>query len=182
MGWISTSDVETAAIQELTALPPRAAAIVAAALMQDRVANLVKDQLRDGNTKDGLFKENGRLSDFDIQSKLAYTLRVISKDAYRDCQLVGRIRNAFAHNLSVTGFDHPLVAEYCRDLSLVDKHLFDDPGDDANGVSPRFFVQNLTEELAINRSRYQLTAMIITGALTIAYADDLSRTPPRERI
>lgn len=173
MVWISKSGAETAAIQELTKLPPRAAAVVAVALVHDRLGTRVGEKFtRTGDTKKKLFGENGPLSSFDIQSKMAYTLGIISKRAFNDCLRIGRIRNRFAHRLEVVDFDHSDVASECQGLELVQRHLFEQqpphapPDSPADGISPKTYIKDLAAALADNRMRFQLTAMLLTTSLT----------------
>ncbi|MDP3852916.1 MltR family transcriptional regulator [Phenylobacterium sp.] len=168
MVWISKSDAETVAIQELTALPPRAAAIVGVALVHSRIATMVAAKFpNDGNTKKGLFRENGALAGYDTQTKMAYAFGIISDRALRDCQRLGRVRNLFAHNLEVADFKHPLVGPECLELELVERHLFPQGEESADrSISPRSYIENLAENLADNRNRFQLTAMLVTSSLT----------------
>lgn len=168
MVWISKSEAEYVAIQELITLSPRAAAVVGLALVHSRVATLVAEKFpSNGSTKKQLFRENGPLAGYDIQTRMAYAFGIISDRALRDCQRMGRVRNLFAHNLEVVDFDHPLVAPDCLGLELVERHLFP-RGEEVTemSISPKSFVEDLHEVLADNRKRFQFTAMLLTSGLT----------------
>ena len=168
MVWISTSDAESAAIQELIMLPPRAAAIVGVALVHARIAERVAEKFPvDGNTKRGLFKENGPLAGYDVQCRMAYTFGLISKRAYNDTLRIGRMRNMFAHRLDVTDFEHADIAPDCKGLELVDRHLFERGTKvEDRSISTKVYIEDLAGNLADNRKRFQLTAMLLTSGLT----------------
>lgn len=96
--------------REMKASTERAAAIVGHAHIEEECANALrrllqgdKDLLRD-TMRAGFLQSHAARVD------LLYFVGAITKDVRDDLRELGRIRNAFAHNSNVRGFDNPKVA------------------------------------------------------------------------
>lgn len=73
---------------------------------------------------DELFKPTGPLGAFGTKIKLAYLFRIIHPDIYKDFVIVSKIRNAFAHDLTITSFEDQQIAAWIKNMntySLVKK-------------------------------------------------------------
>jgi DNA-binding MltR family transcriptional regulator len=97
----------------------RAAAILAAAFLDDLVGQLVRERLLKDTIVSELFNSTGPLATFAARIRLAYGMGLISLRTYRDMDLVRRIRNEFAHTRTTLTFSHPSIIDRCRHLSAV---------------------------------------------------------------
>lgn len=167
MAWFLTKELTIEAIQELNKESARAAAIVGAAILENQLTTTVKSLFYEGRTKDELFKSPvGKLADFDIKAKLAYTLGLLTKEAFTEVTAVGDIRNKFAHRLDINSFEHEKIKPYCMNLSMIEKYVAP-IGADENPihVPSRYFESDLAEKLADPRQRFMLTVRVITSEL-----------------
>jgi DNA-binding MltR family transcriptional regulator len=63
-----------------------------------------------------LFKPTGPLGPFATKVRLAYLLRVISKSTADDLIIVTKIRNKFAHDLSVKTFEEQQITDWVKNM------------------------------------------------------------------
>jgi DNA-binding MltR family transcriptional regulator len=110
-------------IEEFAAAPPRAQAILAAALLEEdlrvavRRALVVNDHVAVQLLGDGV--KGGELS-FIWQARLAYTLAIIGPMTLADIEQICRVRNMFAHRTSKSNFDDPEIKKLCAKLATPD--------------------------------------------------------------
>jgi|GEM_PF-4689839 len=105
---------------EIWKSPPRACAVVSMALLD----KLLLDVLKSGLVP--VSKSQDTLSAISVDAKinLIYRLGIIDKDHYKVFCHVNGIRNAFAHEVEVSTFDHELVRykmEKIKSLSPIKK-------------------------------------------------------------
>jgi DNA-binding MltR family transcriptional regulator len=65
-----------------------------------------------------LFHPSGPLGPFGTKIRFAYMLRIIGPDLYRDLIAVNKIRNKFAHDLSVISFDDPPIKDWLQNMYI----------------------------------------------------------------
>ncbi len=106
MVWMIGSDEESAALEELSSASDRAAAILAAVIVENRLTDALKKILHD-DTKvaNEMFRSSGPVGVFSAKIDLAFLVGLCSADARRELVTVKDIRNAFAHSLAVTDFN-----------------------------------------------------------------------------
>ena len=98
----------------------RGAAIVGAALLEDTLATLLKDnmssvamsqkQVRD------IFDLSGPLSNFSAKISIAFAFAFIDKVTFNDLQIVRRIRNSFAHSAGKLSFADVSIASQVQNM------------------------------------------------------------------
>jgi DNA-binding MltR family transcriptional regulator len=184
MAWVLNEHIPFDAVKEFAGQNPRASAIVGAAILEAQLSKIIENQFRDGDTKTELFKETGPLGTYDAKIKMAYTLGVVSKMAYNDLVLIGRIRNKFAHRLDIGDFTHPIIKPMCEGLKLVDTIVFElgsDPPDNL-GIETKFFEPDLTEKRQRPGDRYVISVRIITSTLVSRVMQLTKPTFPRALI
>jgi DNA-binding MltR family transcriptional regulator len=105
--------------QTLIGESDRGCALMAAAYLDERLADLLKAYLIDDNSVvSNLFKFNGPFSTFSSRIDGAYTLGLLPKNVRADIQLVRKIRNDFAHvSKPITFEDQPIVSR-CQNFCL----------------------------------------------------------------
>jgi DNA-binding MltR family transcriptional regulator len=64
-----------------------------------------------------MFK-TGALESFSRCAKMAYTLGLIPEPAFKNLEVIGSIRNKFAHHPNLIDFDHPEIIKFCIKLTL----------------------------------------------------------------
>src|SRR5215510_11720035 len=165
--WVFHDDGERDAVMELPYLSDRAAAIVAATLLDNHVTNVLKEELKHGDDKvlGELLRGRGPIGAFANRIRVIYALGLITKQGYEDLRAINRIRNLFAHNSSVRTFDHEQVKSLCMSLKVIDSLVMEADSQIREGQpSPLFTLPGASEELRNVRSRY----FIAIGAYSMA--------------
>jgi mannitol operon repressor len=107
----------SAFVEELNAEKDRGAALVGAALVDDRLRKLLRSHLIKGSTLDELLESPSPvLSSFESRTKMCYVLGLVTKGERGECQSIAEIRNLFAHKTHGLKFETPDVAEKCKRL------------------------------------------------------------------
>jgi DNA-binding MltR family transcriptional regulator len=127
VSWKNVTAKETEAIGALFTDTDRAAAIVAASIVEDRLTRKLKENMRsDEESKDSineLFRSSGPLGTFSTKIHLGFVLRLYGKIAYRDLQTIKNVRNKFAHEIELTSFKTEKIAALCRNLKIVESYV-----------------------------------------------------------
>ncbi len=133
--WPYRSEAEGSALRELESLSDRAAGIVALSLLENSLVSVLLDSFidLDKTSLKELLGESGPLGIFSAKIKMAFALGLVSADGKNDLDVIRRIRNDFAHNLSESTFDSAKTKNRCLSLKLVDGIVSFDvwPGFDA---------------------------------------------------
>jgi hypothetical protein len=125
-GWLAILNAEFGNASD------RALAIVAASVVEELLLGLLRGRLvPNDSSQDTLFDgPNAPLGTFSAKIDLAYRVGAISHRLARDCHLIRKIRNRFAHELEGGSFEtagvHSQVAELVRshnDGGRIDKLL-----------------------------------------------------------
>lgn len=109
-------------VNELRAETDRGAALVGAALIDDRLERLLKSQLL--LTKD-LYEKllsgaaNAPLGHFAARTSMCRALGLITEVEYKECVLIAKIRNMFAHRLHGLTFETSEIADRCKQLAAM---------------------------------------------------------------
>ena len=174
MAWFATNDDEAKAIRELHSLSDRAAAIVGGALLEVRIETYLKMLLRDhrknasSSIHGDMFRPSGALGAFSSKINLAYMLGLISADAWADIDRIRAIRNDFAHDLKISDFRSPSIAERCRKILHFMKYCFESGTPEADtpaGLNSKHYIENLASTLAEPRGRYLLAISVYTTSI-----------------
>ena len=103
-GWALTNAIESDAIfSMLFKQTDRAAAIIACVLVEDRLETMLKNKLRESSQFDKLFGVSRPLHFFGARNQLAYLMGIYGKPFFQELQVIGTIRNKFAHLVSDKG-------------------------------------------------------------------------------
>jgi len=99
----------------------RAAALVAAALLDENLESLLRAfMVSDHDDVERLLGTS--LQSLGARLRACYCLGLISQDEAADLRIVKEVRNHFAHNLHVS-FDDPTVVRSCRRLRMIHRVL-----------------------------------------------------------
>jgi len=123
--WLVSGDKDIAnAILQLDKESDRAAAIIAASIVEIRLEEAIKTRLRkDEAATKKMFDPNRPLFDLGPKIDLAYLLSMLSAAAYADLKNFCTIRNHFAHRLDITDFSTSAIKDRCFNFKLVDHHV-----------------------------------------------------------
>ena len=95
----------------------RAAAILAAALLDERLRQLLTAYLIDDSKEVAILLDQEQpLGSFGARMRAAYCLGLLDKDLYGLLSNIKKIRNAFAHQLHGLTFESPGIASACKVL------------------------------------------------------------------
>lgn len=97
----------------------RAMAIVLSAIVENHLTALLRLLMRRQKAlADELFNPNGPLGPFGTKIRLAYMLRIVDEPTYKDLIIINRIRNRFAHDLSVKSFEDPQITAWIHNMHI----------------------------------------------------------------
>jgi mannitol operon repressor len=98
----------------------RAAAILAAALLDERLRRLLHAFMIDDETNVNLLLETEQpVGTFGARIRLAYCLGLVDDRVFKMLLLIKSVRNAFAHQLHGLSFESPGIVEDCTALRLL---------------------------------------------------------------
>jgi hypothetical protein len=104
-------------LKEFQAETDRGAALVGAALIDDRLERLLRSHLLDCKESSEILDGGyAPLGTFGARIKSAYCLGLITEAEYRECDLIRRVRNLFAHSLHGLTFRDQQVHDLCNKL------------------------------------------------------------------
>jgi len=85
---------------------------------------VLKNRLRKSKTTTDILKpDKGFLGNYINKVRLAYVLKLIDKNIYKDLCKIAEIRNEFAHNHNLLTFSDPEIIKKCEELILWKKSL-----------------------------------------------------------
>lgn len=157
----------------------RAAGIVAGSIVETRLEQAIQSRLRQADTSklqeivQQLFRASGALGPFSTKIDLAYLMRLLSDEAYKDLTNIKNIRNDFAHRLEHDSFDVPSIRDRCKNFALVERHVgpIPDGGPEETSAAapsqpnPYMGLPDYQQKLSDPRFRYTMTAQLISYAL-----------------
>jgi DNA-binding MltR family transcriptional regulator len=127
MTWTLTDKSQYETIEEIAEATPRAAAIVAAAFLDDRLTVAIESRLHpmSNSMRERLFGERGGLRSATAKADLGYALGLYGQEAHDDLAAIRKIRDRFAHKEEIRDFDHPEIGKFVSGLRLYKR--FKDP-------------------------------------------------------
>lgn len=96
----------------------RAAAVLAGSFVECFLAKYMRSAMVP-EAKDELFGNNGPFATYSQRVQAAHAFGMISTSAKRDLELIGKIRNHFAHHPLNAAFNEAPVVDWCNSLSTV---------------------------------------------------------------
>lgn len=103
-------------LKEFQAETDRGAALVGAALIDERLKRLLRSHFLDVKEADGLLGKNAPLGSLDTCIKAAYCLGLITESEFNECDIIRRVRNEFAHEVHGLDFSNDKVRDLCGNL------------------------------------------------------------------
>jgi DNA-binding MltR family transcriptional regulator len=163
--WMLFNDEESEAVTELYKSSDRAAAIMAATIVESRLTAALKNRFRPNiDVQNEMFRSSGPLGSFSAKIKLGCLLGVCSDQAFSDLEIMKNIRNRFAHYLDIKDFQSQRIADWCKNFKLIESCVVSEGTKEAP-VDTYFTVPGRDEKMKDPKWRYLLTAMLFSGAL-----------------
>lgn len=170
--------------------------VLAGSIVETHLTNLIRHSLHDpeGTVWKQRAHPSGPFGPFAVKIDLAFLVGLITEQARRDLVVLKDIRNRFAHDLAITGFDDDSISAKCRNLTLIDEHVGDWPPGvaekimeaskqgDAAAIAAlvedrsRIIVSGAAEDLKTPRGRYIWAARLFSLKLGLRA---LPRQPAR---
>jgi hypothetical protein len=170
--WIGTGDSDADAFEDIVTLPDRASAIVAVAVIDDRLTVSIKQTLPNAHLKgsttihDAMFSGMGPLSSLSAKINLGFMIGLYSETALKNLHVLRAIRNKFAHDVAVRTFQD--VRDDCNNLVEFEKHFFERGTRSADTppiANPMVAVTDLEAKLKDPRSRFVLCTQVYGAGL-----------------
>lgn len=123
--WIFLTKDEYLAIQEIQETKSdRATAIVAAAIVEERLTAAIKSKLhRDKTIVNHIFRTSGPLGSFSAKIDLGFLIGLYSKEAHSDFEIIKDVRNEFAHRVHAISFSSPRIYDLCKNFKKHDMNF-----------------------------------------------------------
>jgi hypothetical protein len=107
---------------EIDTSTDRAAAIVSAAFLDDRLAAALKARLHHNkNITDKMFDPSGPLGSFSAKIDLAFLIGMFTKDSIDDLHIIRNVRNEFAHKLKTKTFNSQRIRDLIKNIGVIKK-------------------------------------------------------------
>ena len=119
-GKLSISELSTELTEVLDCMVKEsdpAAAMIAAAYVDESLRALFQKVFVKGKTSTTLLQPGGGLGSYEIRAKLAYVMGFLTKEERTDLDTIAAIRNKFAHSYRRCSFEDPEIIGLCRQLS-----------------------------------------------------------------
>jgi DNA-binding MltR family transcriptional regulator len=93
-------------------------AIVLSAIAENHLTSLLQLLMlrHEKEVSQQLFNPSGPLGPFGTKIRVAYMLRIVPPELYSDLMTVSKIRNKFAHDLSVKSFESPQIRDWVKGM------------------------------------------------------------------
>jgi DNA-binding MltR family transcriptional regulator len=170
MAWV-IHEHEIPAMENFTKGSDRAVAIIAGSLVEARLREALEIRFqRDQKIEAEMFRSSGPLGSFSAKIKLAFLMRALTPEAYKELDRLKDIRNQFAHHLDIKDFQSQKISGLCANFSLIEKHFQEempphvDPPN-PHGVMPLIAIRLRDKKLKQARWRYIMTAQLFALAL-----------------
>lgn len=100
------------------ALRDRDRAIVLSAIAENHLTSLLQLLMRREEKEifQQLFNPSGPLGPFGTKIRVAYMLRMLPPEVHKDLMVVSKIRNKFAHDLSIKSFDDQQITAWVKGM------------------------------------------------------------------
>jgi hypothetical protein len=127
--WSHRNASEKEAHAEIENSSDRAAAVLGAAFIDDRLTEAIKARFhQDKKVLERLFGHAGALSTFSAKIDVAFSIGMLSKEAIEDLHVIRKVRNEFAHNLRMKSFAAAPVRDLIKNIHMSSKTLIKLPG------------------------------------------------------
>jgi hypothetical protein len=170
------SEEEERVFKEIEKYTDRAAAIVAAVIIERRVEQQIVSRLHNHpKPLERLFRTSGPLGTFSAKIDLGHLMGIYGPEAYRDLVTLKDIRNSFAHNLDIVDFQSHRIRDLCANLMLLGRYVVDS---DKSGISMnrdaldqpsigQIRLKNRDSELESPRNRYLVCTIMFDMLLRV---------------
>jgi DNA-binding MltR family transcriptional regulator len=107
------------------ALRDRDRAIVLSAIAENHLTSLLQLLMRrdEKEISQQLFHPSGPLGPFGTKIRMAYLLRILPPEVHKDLMIVSKIRNKFAHDLSVKSFNDQQITDWVKSMHHYDMFM-----------------------------------------------------------
>ena len=157
---------------QFSAHTERGAVLAAVAIVDAKLAALLKSRMIDSNLKTGFFKEGGTIGGLGVRTRLAYLLGLISKTMFQLLEIIREIRNKFAHSELDVGFAHADVQKLMLKFpSAKEIHEVNWPA----------FKNIATARYDVSQDSYRFISICVVLSMLISFAKFESKPPSPPR-
>ena len=119
MTWTIQGPDDEAILREIYQDSDRAAAIIAAAYLEDRLRDALRARLvTDEKIESQLFRGSGALAAHGTRVKLGYLLGLYDEKAMKLLNTIAKIRNQSAHSAAPKTFESDSIHDLCKTLDI----------------------------------------------------------------
>jgi DNA-binding MltR family transcriptional regulator len=99
--------------------PHRTMAIALPVIIENHLTAILRKIMRpDTAVANELFQPSGPLGNFGAKIRLGYMLGLLAPATYKDLLTINKIRNEFAHRLTVKTFDDPPILGWIKGMHI----------------------------------------------------------------
>jgi DNA-binding MltR family transcriptional regulator len=118
MPWTIDDDADPAVVKEIEKHSDRGAALIAGALLEERLLKSIKKSLQQRNEaiEGKMFKGSGPLATFAAKIDLGLLLGIYKESTHKGLHIIRRIRNEFAHDPKPLSFRSQKIKALCQNI------------------------------------------------------------------
>jgi hypothetical protein len=163
------------AIDEIEATDSdRAAAIVAAAFLEDQLTTAIQSRMhRDKKIFERMCQSGGALGNFSTKIDIGFMIGIYRKEILQELHTIRRIRNEFAHKMGIKTFDVQRIKSWTQNLTLIERIEWTI----SNGMTKENLTQLFPKTGSMTpRERYISTCQLLIAMLGVLPDDKPLRT------
>lgn len=172
--WLFADDDQRSVAEDIENDSDRAAAIIAASILESRIEKAILCRCRNVQDIEKKLSVSGAFGDLDIKIDISAILGLFTKIAYHDLRMIRKIRNDFAHVLSIKDFNSERIKNITRELKLIEEYVGEGEytkkiGSNvislATEARPKIWVTRFKERKSDPRQRYLVTVQLFLACL-----------------
>jgi DNA-binding MltR family transcriptional regulator len=110
-------NIDTVRAELYTANSDRAVAVIGGGVVEKVISDLLLHTMASNKDVEEFLKN----SEFSDHQKIALGLGLIPLELYKDLKMIAKIRNKFAHDITITNFDQSPITDFVRELTAPQK-------------------------------------------------------------
>lgn len=176
MTWTAMNEFHHDVISEIETQTDRAAALIAASFLEDRLEELIKTKfVEDNNLLSRMFKGYGPLASFSAKIDISVLMGLNDEAIAEMLRVIKNIRNDFAHDIRPIDFNTQKIRDKVNSIPDIETPKINIFGDERDAWSENLIEQILDGQKKGPRQKYMSAVKFIIFLYALQIAADRAR-------